>query len=201
VATPKRTKTQREYDLQQIANLYLTGWYQADIAAKLSQERPYTITRQTISRDIKTLQERWLESSLVDFNKAKARELAKIDELEITYWKAWRRSLEKRVIESGKTVQTTDGEKSEARYREEQMLGNPLYLQGIQWCIDRRCKLFGLDAPDKIQHTWHTQLPAGYEPTEVQRQFAKLIAQAALQADDDVSPGNSKNGHLPSGDK
>lgn len=157
MAAPKRTKSQREYDLQQIANLYLTGWYQADIAAKLSQNRPYTITQRTISRDIQTLHGRWLESSLVDFNEAKAQELAKIDELERTYWEAWRRSLEKRTIESGKTVQTGDDpnkpDRTEASIREEEMLGDPRFLAGVQWCIDRRIKLIGLDAPSKLEHS------------------------------------------------
>lgn len=153
MAAPKRTKSQREYDLQQIANLYLTGWYQADIADKLSKERPYTITQRTVSRDIKTLQERWLESSLIDFNEAKAIELQKINHLEVTYYRAWERSLEKRTIESGKTTQTNDGERSEAGYREEEMLGDPRFLTGVQWCIERRCKLFGFDAPNKLEHS------------------------------------------------
>jgi len=82
---PVRSKEQREYDLQEISGLYLQGWIQVAIANHLAKTRPYTITRQTISRDIKTIQDRWLASSIRDFDEARAQELAKIDNLERTY--------------------------------------------------------------------------------------------------------------------
>ena len=54
-------------------------------------------------------------------------------------------------------------------------------LNDPQSALEKIGKHYGLFA-DKIEHTWHTELPEGYEPTEVQRQFAEMIAQAALQA-------------------
>ncbi|MHC4984512.1 MAG: hypothetical protein ACYTF6_15275, partial [Planctomycetota bacterium] len=29
--------------------------------------------------------------------------------------------------------------------------GDPRFLAGVQWCIERRCKILGLDAPTKAQ--------------------------------------------------
>lgn len=45
----------------------------------------------------------------------------------------------------------------------------------------------GYSERHQYEHTWQTQLPEGYEPDEVQRQFAQLIAQAASQVKDESS--------------
>ena len=86
MATPKRTKFQREADLQKITGLYLTGKTQDAIAQELG------VTQQQISYDLKTIQERWRKSALVDLNEAKQRELERIDVLEREYWQAWEAS-------------------------------------------------------------------------------------------------------------
>lgn len=62
--------------------------------------------------------------------------------------------------------------------------GPKLELHDSQKALELIGKHYGLFT-DRIEHTWKTQLPEGYEPTEVQRQFAQLIAQAALKAKDD----------------
>lgn len=97
-------------DRRVIGDLYLKGWTQTAIGEELG------LSQQTISRDIGALHKDWLVSSLVDFDKAKAGELAKIDLLEREAWgaKDWRT---------------------------------------LKWCIDRRCKIFGLDAPEKRELT------------------------------------------------
>jgi len=30
--------------------------------------------------------------------------------------------------------------------------GNPAFLRGIEWCINKRCDLLGLDAPKKLEN-------------------------------------------------
>ncbi len=104
------------------------------------------------------MQKRWQESSLAntDANRAKldakkAEELAKIDALERTYWKAWRRSCKDREVQTAEKV-TGDTARSKAATRREGQSGNPAFLAGVERCIDRRCKLLGLDAPRKLEH-------------------------------------------------
>lgn len=143
MATPKRTKQQREYDLQEISKLYLQGWIQVKIADYLAKNRPYTITQQIISRDIKTIQERWKASAVRDFDEAKAQELAKIDNLELVYWSQFEAS--KEPIIKRKTAKKVDGQTTEATQEVSLGTGDPRFLQGVQWCIERRCKLLGLD--------------------------------------------------------
>lgn len=137
----KRTPTERAADLEKIAALYLKGKRQVDIAAELG------VTQQQISYDLKEIHDRWRASTLIDINEAKHRELARIDELEREYWEAWRRSCEEKT--KTRTKKTLGGNATEASIEKDQMLGNPAYLAGVQWCIERRCKIFGIDAPEK----------------------------------------------------
>jgi hypothetical protein len=146
---------------RKVAEMYLRGKSQFEIAQKLGCDRT------TISKDLKALRIEWLQSALVDLNEAKARELAKIDHLETTYWTAWARSLRDAVTITREAVtgkereiaavvlsaQTDDGNTVEAIMREvekrEGQSGNPAFLAGIQWCINKRCEILGLDAPKK----------------------------------------------------
>jgi hypothetical protein len=127
-----------------MADLYLQGWLQVDIAQELG------INQSTVSRDLKALHKEWLHSALLDYDEAKAQELAKIDRLEREYWRAWERSCEdaETIRQEGppagpeKLVTTAKGQ-----------AGDPRFLTGVQWCIEKRCKVLGLDAPSKLDVT------------------------------------------------
>lgn len=143
MAAPKRTKIQREYDLKEISSLYLQGWIQAAIVDHIKKIRPYTVTQSTVSRDLKTIQERWLASSVRSFDEARAQELAKLDELERVAWDAY--ELSKEPIVRRKTAKKVDGQTTEATQEVSLGYGDPRFLDKVSWCIDRRCKLLGLD--------------------------------------------------------
>jgi predicted transcriptional regulator len=136
----RRSTAQRVRDRRKIADLYLQGWIQADIADEL------TISQQTVSNDLKALHGEWLASALMDFSEAKSQELAKIDRLEREYWQAWERSCEdaESVTQEG-TAEGVDKVKKTSKGQ----AGDPRFLQGVQWCIERRCKILGVDAPEK----------------------------------------------------
>ena len=136
-----RSQDQIRKDRAEIARLYLERKTQAEIGERLG------LSRQQIAYELKAVRAEWLQSSLMDFNTRKAEELARIDALEREYLAAWEAS--KRAHETTTTEQTTrgDGERVRAAIRKEDQTGDPRYLVGVQWCIDRRCKIFGLDAP------------------------------------------------------
>jgi hypothetical protein len=142
MAGHKRTKAERERDLDKIAALHLGERTQAEIAAELG------VSRQQIGYDLNTLQERWLASSLSSFDANKARELAKIHRLERMYLDAWERSREEK--QTTNTQRTHVGQASElgkAAIRKESRDGNPAFLEGARWCIAERIKLLGLATP------------------------------------------------------
>ena len=147
--TKRRSTAQLARDRRREAELYLQGWLQADIGAELG------INQTTVSRDLKVIQADWLKSALIDFDKAKAQEIAKVDALERTYHQAWLHSCEdtETVKQRGKPgeapgqVHTNTVE----RTRKEQV-GDPRFLNGVQWCIEQRCKIIGIYAAAKVRH-------------------------------------------------
>lgn len=146
----KRTRKQREYDLEEISGLYLKGWFQSRIVDHLAKGRSYRISQQTISNDIAELRKRWMASSVRNFDEAKANELAKIDHLEMTAWQAYEASM-KPIIKQ-RTSKKVDGQVTEATQEATRGYGDPRFLDMIYRCIDKRCKLLGLDAPIKQQN-------------------------------------------------
>ena len=170
MAINKRTKAQREGDLARIAELYLSGTKQADIAATLGVSQPQ------ISYELKKLQKRWAASAIRNLDAAKGEELAKIDNLELEYWACWRKSggevksksveREKIVLDEENKIHkgaaglaqvgaegVKEGEIVRTIERSEIRIGETKFLDGVQWCIERRCKLLGIDVPAKASIT------------------------------------------------
>lgn len=143
---------------QQVAAAYLRGEYQADIAVR------FGISQQQISLDLKAIRAAWLASAIRDFDQARAEELAKIDQVESEYWQAWERSKKDKEIavqEGGGDIdpQTKRPRIKKLSLRKEGQSGNPAYLQGILTCIERRCKILGLDAPTRFNINWDELTP------------------------------------------
>ena len=145
MAAPKRSDFEREYDYRRITDLYLQGKTQADIAAVIG------VARQQIGYDLVIIQRRWRSDTTINLDEAKQKELARVDVLEREYWSAWERSLEEKV--KTRTEKHTGSDSAKASVEKESLLGNPAYLAGVMSCIERRCKMLGLDAPTKIAPT------------------------------------------------
>jgi len=160
MATKSRSPLERERDLRETAALYLRGLTHNEIAQRLN------VSRQQVGYDLKVLQRRWQDSALADFNAKKAAELARVDELERTYWEAWERSCQAREVTTQERIQEGSGQGDEARrkagVRKEQRDGNPEFLRGVERCVELRCKITGAFAALKIAPTtpngeeeWH----------------------------------------------
>jgi hypothetical protein len=160
MAAKTRRPLERERDLREVAALYLHGLTQHEIAQRLNVSRPQ------IGYDLKVLQRRWQESALADFHAKKAADLAKVDELERTYWEAWERSCQVREVTTTERTQAstdpTEDTRRKAGVRKEPRDGNPEFLRGVERCIELRCKILGAFAAVKIAPTtpdgeeeWH----------------------------------------------
>lgn len=148
MAAPKRTAFERENDYERITGYYLKGWRQVDIAEELG------LSQQQISIDLRTIQKRWRENTTLDLDEAKSKELARLDELEREYWQAWESSKGERTKSRQESTGRVDPKTKKpvadkAMMEKEQRDGNPAFLAGVLSCIDRRCKLLGIDAPEK----------------------------------------------------
>jgi len=153
---PQNNKSIIQNRRYNVSDLYLKGWPQFKIAEKLG------VTQGLISQDLKILRRAWQIESLSNFDKKQSIELIKIDKLEHTYWDAWelskivqKKKKAEKIFQKRKKAEKTDnknidGELIKQSLEETDHLGDPRYLQGIQWCINKRCEIFGLNAPEKL---------------------------------------------------
>lgn len=124
---------------EQVAEMYVRKIKQADIAEELGVSQP------TIALDLKAIQKMWLESTLRNFDKAKAEQLAKIDEVERNAWLGWERSVGEHVKRRYKL--TPKGVERERLV--EELAGNSAFLRVVLDCVRERSELMGLNAPVK----------------------------------------------------
>ncbi len=151
--TKNTSKAQREKQLAEIARLYLRGITQAEIGEQIG------VSQRQVSYDLAILRERWKQSSLIDFDAAKAEELAKIDALEAEYWQAWNESKREKKRQAAKKR----GEQTETSLTTEERNGDPRYLQGVQWCIEQRCKILEIGIKVKSEQSGEWTLRVKYD--------------------------------------
>ncbi len=189
----KRTLTEREADLVLIARWYLEGLNHYQIADRLSRLRGYEITRRQVEASVHDLYRRWRLSYLSDINTLKVRELARIDKLESEYWDAWEKS--KRELEEEESTRVEDVHGGEAErgsglqsYKREKVVRrrmerdpNDKFLQGVQWCIEKRCQIFGLNAAHTVNINWRKQAEqAGIDPEALTNELVQQFIAAAM---------------------
>lgn len=169
---PRRRRNAAEIarDKKRIGSLYLKGWLQSEIAEEVG------LSIATISRDLVTLHDEWRQSALVDINEAKIVELAKIDTLEREYWRGWERSLK-----DAETIKQEGGVEVKRVSRTKRTRdGDARFLEGVLKCIDRRCKILGLDSPAKLmlERDWQAEAEAlGIDPVQLVQELTEKAVQ------------------------
>lgn len=144
-------KGEREADLNLITELYTKGRSYREIAFEVNKRHGRKITYQTVSNEIKKLLKEWEKSRNEIIDHQKFVELAKIDRLEKTYWDGYDKScqpVKKTSTKKKGSVKQVDN--VEMVSNEETRVGDPRFLDGIKWCIEQRCKIFGINAPQKF---------------------------------------------------
>ncbi len=138
-----------------VATMYLAGYKQVEIAVK------WRVSQPQISYDLKWIHAEWVSAASAGMGEIKARELARIDALELEYWQAWRDSKREKV-RGGQTKRETGRRAStETRIDKETREGDPRYLVGVQWCVEQRLKIFGAYMPQKFEaeiKDWRSKL-------------------------------------------
>lgn len=158
MAAPKRTKTERVQHRALIAELLLKNWTQAAIGQYLE------ISQSQVSRELRRIKEDWKKESERDFELSIQQELKRLELIERTYWEAWEKSLQPKESTSSEKK----GSELKVGKRSEQRAGNPAFLKGVMDCIDRRCKLLGLDAPIKSEVTSALSVSQDYANMEAE---------------------------------
>ena len=141
--TRKRKLTKKQRRRLVVARLALLGYSTKVIARELG------VKPSTVLKDIRDLHEEWKARIADSIDILKQRELARIDILEREYWNAWYRSIEAEV-KALEVKEGDSGKRSTRRSVKKWAVGKVEFLQGVQWCIERRIEILGLKAPEKI---------------------------------------------------
>jgi hypothetical protein len=158
----KRNKAQREADLILIAEMTLQGMKQSKISTILAEKRPYSLSQQTISKDIKLLEERWREESTRTITEGKNRQLKHLEVLKADAWRCLEASTEPRIVKKqgwrerpGQTPPGgTQGQQTASQAKEtfatvehEERQADPRWHMVLLKALEREAALLGLDAP------------------------------------------------------
>lgn len=147
----------KEQRLEIVAPLWRKNYNYREIRAEVMKRLGLpSYSLQTVKRDVDTLLKEWQENRLGDTEKKITSELARIDLVIKEAWEMWEKSKEdyekRKSKQKGKPktdkqgvqigVTTTYQEMQNEEYRAK---GDARYLDIIIRCIERRCKLLGLD--------------------------------------------------------
>jgi len=146
---PSVDKMVIEYRRMLVAQKYLRGQSMDKIAQEMPPE--LACSRSSVYRDLQALREIWRKEANLPIADMRAKELAKIDELERTAWEAYEISKGDKIVSRFGTVlpATTAGTKpsvtgAHTRTITKSTAGNPRFLEMIEKCINRRCEILGL---------------------------------------------------------
>lgn len=112
MARTKRNRHQLGRDRLEISRLYLRGWTQEEIAARLGISQPQ------VSYDLRIVRQHWQANATNELGERVAEDIARLGMVEREYWEGWERSKK-------------DGKE-----------GNARFLNGALACIAHRIRLF-----------------------------------------------------------
>jgi hypothetical protein len=153
----ERTPEKRAADLKEMARLRLFGHSQTEIAERLG------IGQATVSRDLAEIVKGWKAEAVSDMDEIKAKELAKLDALEVEAYGAWvgsKKESQKTVVEERPGKGTKDDKPDRGgnlgkfiKIEKQTSDGDPRFLQALLAIQDRRAKILGFDVPVKFDGT------------------------------------------------
>lgn len=134
--------------------LYLQGHSQETVRQLMTEETGgHKFAIGTINKYIHETIQEWQRSKEEIITTWKAEQLEKINLLETTYWDAWFNSCKVVKSTTKKQTKTSAGGMAlaEKQDQERQSQGDVRFLQGIQWCIEQRCKILGPEVAALVQ--------------------------------------------------
>ena len=159
----KRTPKMLEVDQRRlvVASLLVRGDSYREMADKVGVK-----STQTIWADVQAILDEWRKYHMDDINRYMLVELRKTMEIDKEAWLAWERSkLDKQRIRTTEAIMDAHGDEipfgsavvglipTERQTTLEGRSGDPAYLLVIDKMIDKRARLLGLYAPERMQMT------------------------------------------------
>jgi len=179
-----RSRFQRESDRRTVTKLYLQGKTQSEIGEIVG------VSRSQVGYDLAVVRKQWLKQTSIALEEHTAQQLAELGMVAGEAWAAWERSLSPREIT---IVEQVDDGTRKAVIRKEERDGSSSYLEIILRCIERRCRILGLDASLKAE------VSVGGGLASLSKLMYERQALEAAERGEAAPPlGNGGNGSTPS---
>jgi len=122
---------------------------QTKIVKELGVRWGIKASRGLVQKDIRVIREEWRQIRVADADVFLGREIAKLDRVEAEAWKAWHDSRQRHITDKEKNIEhSMQGDGKEKEKITKDSTGDPRYLDIVQSCIDKRCKLLGIAIPE-----------------------------------------------------
>jgi hypothetical protein len=140
-------------------------WYkQGQPMAYMAQELGVDLS--VIKNDLHAIREDWRERAINTFEDKVWEEVAKIDYVEAQAWQQFFASIGE-VETTATSIKTGLMASETVTVHTKKQSGPVAYLNVVLSCIDRRCKLLGLDAPEKSVSVVLAKVYTGFDPSKV----------------------------------
>ena len=181
---PKRTKTEREEALAQVAMLDKRGWNQYDIARRLG------VSQGQVSYDLKIVRKRYREVQLQEIGDKVALAVMQYQEIMREAWEAWERSkLDAMKTVTEETLFDDEVRTKLVKYVEGRLPGAE-YLRTVLGCLQAIRELEGLDKPkESLVSTVTATIPFDEIMKRADaKRAAKSIEEKLAQAEKELLP-------------
>lgn len=157
-SSKKRTKDQKEADINFCIDLFIKNYSYAKITEKLNERNQknglgYSLTIRTVWMDIKSVLDEWRKNNYNDIDAYIHIELKKLDKIENELWEAWdkSKSISKRTKIKGGILDGNHIKGGEIESRQlDDNNGDPRYLELLLKVQERRARLLGYERPVKV---------------------------------------------------
>jgi predicted transcriptional regulator len=175
-----RASALRGLDTTQRAwRLYIEfGWSMSRIAAELG------ITKGAVSKAMRRGEQHAIAELKTTISAHKAKALERLEWLYYEARDAWERSKEPHTKKLSRQRKPADDEKAvpstTTQLVTEETVGDPRYLSEARMCIDRICKLLGIDSPAKVALVDPDKEFEGVTDEELTRDLARMCKAAGI---------------------
>jgi hypothetical protein len=150
----RRSVNQIRADRILLTDLMVRGMTLEQMADKLAEVRGYRLHFSTINREVRFITDDYKKRNDDLLDRHRQRQLMRLDAQEQEAWRAWEKSKEDAITKQGERStgqgqNGANGGREKSLVRQAGRVGNAEFLRVMLAIAERRCKLLGLDAPNR----------------------------------------------------
>lgn len=185
---PRRSKLKIAKDQELTARLYLQGKTLLEIAEATGNNVG------VVNKDLTVLKQRWQKSAMEAMDARVSVAAARVSRIYNEAWAAFEESRKQKVSLTQKVRDDGAEQVKESSRKVEEQYGDPLFLELALRCIERTCKIFGVDGPIKLDVTQENKSGVLVVPGIINPEDWEKTARAYIELLDAHKKGQGDDG-------